>query len=93
MEVKDVRLPVQLQRAMAAEAEATREASAKIIAAEGEREASVALQEAAAILSETPSAIQLRYMQTLNNIAAEKNSTIIFPLPMELLPMTNSYRL
>ncbi|XP_023325368.1 erythrocyte band 7 integral membrane protein [Eurytemora carolleeae] len=85
VEVKDVRLPQQLQRAMAAEAEATREARAKIIAAEGEQNASRALKEASLILSESPTALQLRYLQTLNSIAAEKNSTIIFPLPMELM--------
>ena len=73
-----------LQRAMAAEAEATREARAKVIAAEGEQRASRALKEAAEIISESPSALQLRYLQTLNSIAAEKNSTIVFPVPMEL---------
>ncbi|CAF0704700.1 unnamed protein product [Brachionus calyciflorus] len=85
VEIKDVRLPIQLQRAMAAEAEATREARAKVIAAEGEHKSSRALKEAADILSQSPSAIQLRYLQTLNNIAAEKNSTIVFPLPIEIL--------
>jgi erythrocyte band 7 integral membrane protein len=85
VEIKDVRLPVQLQRAMAAEAEATREARAKIVAAEGEKNASRALKEAADVLAESPSAIQLRYLQTLNTISAEKNSTIIFPLPIDLL--------
>ncbi|XP_052787993.1 band 7 protein AGAP004871-like isoform X3 [Mya arenaria] len=84
VEVKDVRLPVQLQRAMAAEAEAAREARAKVIAAEGEQKASRALKEAADVISESPAAIQLRYLQTLNTISAEKNSTIIFPLPIEL---------
>merc|ERR1712054_719074 len=85
VEIKDARLPEQLQRAMAAEAEAAREARAKVIAAEGEQKASRALKEASDIISESPSALQLRYLQTLSNIAAEKNSTIIFPLPMELL--------
>ncbi|CAG5125794.1 unnamed protein product, partial [Candidula unifasciata] len=85
VEVKDVRLPVQLQRAMAAEAEASREARAKVIAAEGEQKASKALKEAADIISQSPAAIQLRYLQTLNTISAEKNSTIIFPLPIDLL--------
>lgn len=84
VEVKDVRLPVQLQRAMAAEAEAAREARAKVIAAEGEQKASRALKEAAAVINESPSALQLRYLQTLNSISAEKNSTIIFPFPMDL---------
>ncbi|XP_068248120.1 band 7 protein AGAP004871-like isoform X2 [Palaemon carinicauda] len=85
VEIKDVRLPVQLQRAMAAEAEAAREARAKVIAAEGEQKASRALKEAADVISLSPAAIQLRYLQTLNTISAEKNSTIIFPLPIELL--------
>ncbi|KAK7094946.1 mechanosensory protein 2-like isoform X2 [Littorina saxatilis] len=85
VEVKDVRLPIQLQRAMAAEAEASREARAKVIAAEGEQKASRALKEAADIMVDSPAALQLRYLQTLNSISAEKNSTIIFPLPMDLL--------
>ncbi|XP_066978431.1 band 7 protein AGAP004871-like isoform X1 [Macrobrachium rosenbergii] len=85
VEIKDVRLPVQLQRAMAAEAEAAREARAKVIAAEGEQRASKALKEAAEVINESPAALQLRYMQTLNAISAEKNSTIIFPLPIDLL--------
>ncbi|CAB1432357.1 unnamed protein product [Pleuronectes platessa] len=85
VEIKDVKLPQQLQRAMAAEAEATREARAKIIAAEGEMKASRALKEAALVISEAPCALQLRYLQTLNSIAAEKNSTIIFPLPMDMI--------
>ncbi|XP_078351047.1 band 7 protein AGAP004871-like isoform X1 [Oculina patagonica] len=85
VEVKDVRLPQQLQRAMAAEAEASREARAKVIAAEGEMNASRALKEAAEIISESPSALQLRYLQTLTTISAEKNSTIIFPLPVNFL--------
>merc|ERR1712184_231883 len=85
VEVKDVKLPQQLQRAMAAEAEAAREARAKVIAAEGEQKASKALKEASDIISESPAALQLRYLQTLTNISAEKNSTIIFPLPMELM--------
>ncbi|KAJ8038785.1 Mechanosensory protein 2 [Holothuria leucospilota] len=85
VEVKDVKLPVQLQRAMAAEAEASREARAKVIAAEGEQNASRALKEAADVIAESPSALQLRYLQTLGTISAEKNSTIIFPLPIELL--------
>merc|ERR1719517_406333 len=85
VEVKDVRLPHELQRAMAAEAEAAREARAKVIAAEGEQKASRALKEASDIISESPAALQLRYLQTLTNISAEKNSTIVFPLPIELL--------
>merc|ERR1711997_8611 len=90
VEIKDARLPVQLQRAMAAEAEAAREARAKVIAAEGEQKASRALKEASDIISQSPNALQLRYLQTLNNISAEKNSTIIFPLPIELLKTIGS---
>ncbi|XP_040577503.1 band 7 protein AGAP004871 isoform X2 [Lepeophtheirus salmonis] len=85
VEIKDVRLPVQLQRAMAAEAEAAREARAKVIAAEGEQKASKALREAANVIAESSSALQLRYLQTLSSIAAEHNSTIIFPMPMNIL--------
>ncbi|MED6245053.1 hypothetical protein ATANTOWER_030532 [Ataeniobius toweri] len=85
VEIKDVKLPVQLQRAMAAEAEAAREARAKVIAAEGEMNASRALKEASLVIAESPSALQLRYLQTLNTIAAEKNSTIIFPLPIDVI--------
>ncbi|MCJ8742567.1 hypothetical protein PDJAM_G00083480 [Pangasius djambal] len=85
VEIKDVKLPHQLQRAMAAEAEASREARAKVIAAEGEMNASRALKEASLVIAESPSALQLRYLQTLNTIAAEKNSTIIFPLPMDMI--------
>merc|ERR1712226_1811982 len=85
VEIKDARLPVQLQRAMAAEAEAAREARAKVIAAEGEQKASKALREASNIIDESPSALRLRYLQTLNSIAAEKNSTIIFPVPIDFV--------
>merc|ERR1719476_244648 len=84
VEVKDVRLPITLQRAMAAEAEAAREAKAKIIAAEGEMNASKNLKEAADTIASSPAALQLRYLQTLNSIAAEKNSTIVFPIPLEM---------
>ncbi len=80
-----MRLPVQLQRAMAAEAEATREARAKVIAAEGENKASKALRSAAEVISQSPIAIQLRYLQTLTQIASERNSTIVFPVPLEML--------
>ena len=69
---------------MAAEAEATREARAKVIAAEGEQRASRALKEAAEVIACSPAALQLRYLQTLNSIASERNSTIVFPVPMEL---------
>ncbi|KAM9318756.1 stomatin (EPB72)-like 3a [Pholidichthys leucotaenia] len=85
VEIKDVKLPQQLQRAMAAEAEASREARAKIIAAEGEMKASRALKEASLVIAESPSALQLRYLQTLSTIAAEKNSTIIFPVPIDVI--------
>ena len=82
---KDVRLPVQMQRAMATEAEATREARAKVIAAEGEQKASMALKSAADVINQSPIALQLRYLQTLTTISAEKNSTIIFPIPLEMM--------
>ncbi|CAF4970794.1 unnamed protein product, partial [Rotaria socialis] len=82
---KDVRLPVQLQRAMAAEAEAAREARAKVIAAEGEQKAARALKDAADVIMQSPTALQLRYLQTLTTIASEKNSTIVFPIPIELM--------
>ncbi|XP_042626749.1 stomatin (EPB72)-like 3a [Cyprinus carpio] len=85
VEIKDVKLPIQLQRAMAAEAEAAREARAKVIAAEGEMNASRALKEASLVISESPSALQLRYLQTLSAIAAERNSTIIFPVPIDII--------
>ncbi|XP_053450890.1 stomatin-like [Nycticebus coucang] len=85
VDIKDVKLPVQLQRAMAAEAEAAREARAKVIAAEGEMNASRALKEASMTITESPAALDLRYLQTLTTIAAEKNSTIVFPLPLEIL--------
>ncbi|KAL9907892.1 band 7 protein AGAP004871-like isoform 2-T2 [Glossina fuscipes fuscipes] len=85
VEIKDVRLPVQLQRAMAAEAEAAREARAKVIAAEGEQKASRALREASEVIGDSPAALQLRYLQTLSAISAEKNSTIVFPLPIDLI--------
>ena len=70
---------------MAAEAEAAREARAKVIAAEGEMKASKALKEASDVISDSPSALQLRYLLTLTGISTEKNSTIIFPLPIDLM--------
>merc|ERR1719418_434224 len=85
VEVKDVRVPEQLQRAMAAEAEAAREARAKVIAAEGEHKASKALKHAAEVIIDSPAALQLRYLQTLSSIAAENNSTIVFPVPIDLV--------
>uniref|UniRef100_A0A182U4Y2 Band 7 domain-containing protein n=1 Tax=Anopheles melas TaxID=34690 RepID=A0A182U4Y2_9DIPT len=90
VEIKDVSLPDSLQRSMAAEAEAAREARAKVIAAEGEMKSSRALKEASDIMCESPAALQLRYLQTLSSIAGEKNSTIVFPLPIELIgPLMN----
>ena len=85
VEVKHVDLPENMQRAMARQAEAEREKRAKIIHAAGELEASEKLSQAAAVIATEPMAITLRYLQTLTEIAAEKNSTIIFPLPIELL--------
>ncbi|CAF4832907.1 unnamed protein product, partial [Rotaria sp. Silwood1] len=85
VEITDVRLPQSMQRSMAAEAEATREARAKVIAAEGEQRASRQLKEAADVIAASPIALQLRYLQTLTQISAEKNSTIVFPIPIELL--------
>ncbi|XP_063299196.1 stomatin-like [Pelobates fuscus] len=87
VEIKDVKLPGSLQRAMAAEAEAAREARAKVVAAEGEMNASRALREAAVIMSDTPAALQLRYLQTLSHISTEQNSTIIFPIPIEFFSL------
>jgi len=85
VEVKHVDLPPDMQRAMAKQAEAEREKRAKIIHAAGELEASAKLSQAAAVIATEPVAITLRYLQTLTEIAAEKNSTIIFPLPIEML--------
>jgi regulator of protease activity HflC (stomatin/prohibitin superfamily) len=85
VEVKNVDLPQEMQRAIARQAEAERERRAKVISAEGEFQASTRLGEAADILSRNPMALQLRYLQTLIEISAEKNSTIIFPLPIELM--------
>lgn len=89
VEIKDVILPPMMQRAMAAEAEAARDAQAKVISAQGELEASKALKGAADVISQSKGAMQLRYLQTLTAIAAERNSTIIFPLPMDILPLQN----
>jgi regulator of protease activity HflC (stomatin/prohibitin superfamily) len=87
VEVKHVDLPPDMQRAMARQAEAEREKRAKIIHAAGELEASEKLREAASVISTQPIAVTLRYLQTLTEIASEKNSTIIFPLPIELINM------
>lgn len=85
VEVKDVELPQTMQRAMARQAEAEREKRAKIIHAEGEFQAAQQLTEAASVIASQPMTIQLRYLQTLTEIASEKNSTIIFPLPIDLI--------
>ena len=101
VEVKDVRVPAQLMRAMVAEAESARDARAKVIAAEGEHMASRSLRQAAEVISDNPAAlqveeedildnfslfiIQLRYLQTLNSISAENNSTIVFPVPIDIV--------
>ncbi len=85
VEVKDVELTEELKRAMAKQAEAERERRAKVIHAEGEFEASKKLSEAAGVMSTEPMALQLRYLQTLTEISVEKNSTIVFPLPMDIV--------
>jgi regulator of protease activity HflC (stomatin/prohibitin superfamily) len=85
VEVKDVELPQTMQRAMARQAEAEREKRAKIIHAEGEFQAAQQLAEAAEVVGTQPATIQLRYLQTLTEIAVEKNSTIIFPVPIEFI--------
>ena len=85
VEVRDLELPQTMQRAMARQAEAEREKRAKVIHAEGEFIASQQLANAAAVIGSQPATLQLRYLQTLTEIAAEKNSTIVFPLPLELL--------
>jgi regulator of protease activity HflC (stomatin/prohibitin superfamily) len=85
VEVKNVDLPQEMQRAMARQAEAEREKRAKIIHAEGELQASEKLSQAAAVIEREPAAMTLRYLQTLTEIASEQNSTILFPVPMELM--------
>ena len=84
VEVKQVDLPQEMQRAMAKQAEAEREKRAKIIHAEGEFEASAKLAEAAAVITKEPIAIQLRYLQTLTEIGVEKNTTVVFPVPIDI---------
>ncbi|MCK9420325.1 MAG: slipin family protein [Nitrospirae bacterium] len=84
VEVKNVDLPAEMQRAIAIQAQAERERRAKIIHAEGELQASAKLGEAAAVISKNPIALQLRYLQTLTEIGTEKNTTIIFPLPIDI---------
>jgi regulator of protease activity HflC (stomatin/prohibitin superfamily) len=85
VEVKHIDLPTEMQRAIARQAEAERERRAKVINAEGEFQAAARLAEAAVIIAKEPTALQLRYLQTLVEVAAEKNSTTIFPIPIDLL--------
>ncbi len=85
VEIKEIDLPEEMKRAMAKQAEAERERRAKIISAEGELQAAQKLLEAAKIMASNPMTLQLRYLQTLTEIATEKNSTILFPLPIEIL--------
>ncbi len=85
VEVRNVDLPAEMQRAIAIQAQAERERRAKIIHAEGELQASAKLSEAAGVISQNPMALQLRYLQTLTEIGTEKNTTIVFPLPIDLL--------
>jgi regulator of protease activity HflC (stomatin/prohibitin superfamily) len=93
VEIKDIELPVTMQRAMAKQAEAEREKRAKIIHAEGELQASAQLAQAANVIGSQPATLQLRYLQTLTEIAVEKNSTIIFPLPIDIIePLINLMR-
>lgn len=84
IDIKNVRLPLQLQRAMAAEAQASREARAKILEATGEQKASSALADAAQVIYSVPMAMQLRYLQTLNSVSSKNSWTIIFPFPNEV---------
>src|SRR5438034_2467902 len=93
VEIKDVELPSTMQRAMAKQAETEREKRAKIIHAQGELQASAQLAQAAQVIGSQPAALQLRYLQTLTEIAVEKNSTIIFPLPLDLIePILSSMK-
>ncbi|CAN5629873.1 slipin family protein [soil metagenome] len=85
VEVKDVELPDVMQRAMARQAEAERDKRARIINAEGEFQAAQRLYQAAVVIAQEPTALQIRYLQTLNDVAAENNSTILFPIPIDLL--------
>ncbi len=85
VEVRNVDLPAEMQRAIAIQAQAERERRAKIIHAEGELQASAKLSEAAGVISKNPTALQLRYLQTLTEIGTEKNTTIVFPLPIDLV--------
>jgi regulator of protease activity HflC (stomatin/prohibitin superfamily) len=85
VEIKHVDLPETMRRAIARQAEAERERRSKVIHAEGEFQAAEKLQQAAAVLAQTPTSVQLRFLQTLTEIATEKNSTIVFPVPIDLL--------
>src|SRR4029453_6531080 len=85
VEVKQIDLPIEMQRAMARQAEAERERRAKVIHADGEFQASQKLADAAEVIAKQPISLQLRYLQTLTEIASEKNSTTIFPVPIDLL--------
>ncbi|WP_231744796.1 SPFH domain-containing protein [Mycobacterium sp. IS-1590] len=85
VEIKDVEIPEMMQRAMAREAEAERERRAKVISARGELQASTELRDAAITLSESPASLQLRYLQTLLELGADQNSTVVFPIPMDIV--------
>jgi regulator of protease activity HflC (stomatin/prohibitin superfamily) len=92
VEVKHVDLPIEMQRAMAKQAEAERERRAKVISAEGEYQAAQRLTDAATIIQSAPAALQLRYLQTLREVAAENNSTTLFPIPIDLFePFLEAY--
>ncbi len=91
VEVKDVEIPSGMQRAMARQAEAERERRAKVIAAEGEFQASAKLADAAAVIGEHPIALQLRYLQTLIEISGTNNSTTVLPIPIDLLQRTRGH--
>jgi ParB-like chromosome segregation protein Spo0J len=85
VEVKQVDLPTEMQRAIMRQAEAERERRSKVIHADGEFQASAKLRQAADVLSENPTSLQLRFLQTLTEVAAEKNSTIVFPVPIDMI--------
>jgi len=91
VEIKDIRLPHQLMRSMATEAEAARQAKARVIASDGERNASRSLVTAADMITQNKVGLQLRYLQTLSSVAAEHNHTIVIPFPVELLPMIQGF--
>ena len=94
VEIKDVEIPEAMQRAMAREAEAERERRAKIINARGELQASEELRQAADDLSQSPASLQLRYLQTLLELGADQNSTVVFPLPLDIVgPLLNRLNL